>query len=203
MANAFLYRGGTPVIQIPNCDGSSLFTTPPARRVAAEYDYGYFSLSTPVDTGLIKFQETELMQANPQVNEHIVLLEVPPEHTLSSVFFRIFGTDETMAGAAVTLAALEYDIATEQYTEVDIVTDAATAQGVTAIPLDAESNNFVSTLKVTDEYAVPHYVPSGKALYLTLKVASLPTDTNIRLADMRAKLRFVAKVDGFDAPIQM
>lgn len=201
--NATLYRGNTPVVRIPFCDGGSLYRMPPAQRIAAEYGTGVFTLGLPINPRLMPYQRDELAAAELAVDDHIEIMTIPEEHTVSSLYFAVDEGDTAMAGAAVTLSGLLYDNAAKTFDEVTEIGAAATAQGVTNLVFDATSGNFVSLLAVASGYAVPYTVPRGKTLILTLKIVSLPTDTNYSFSAMRAIGRYVAKADGYDIPTQM
>lgn len=203
MSNAVLWRGGTPVLQFPQCDGSSRFQMPPPDRVAAEYGHNDYTLGMPLKPSLMVHQDNELAAAKLAVGDFLELLIVPSEHIVNSIFVAVDGVDTQIAGAAVTLSALVYDREAKTYTELPDVAAAATAQGVTNIVLDTPSVQFVSLAKVTDGYAVPLFVEPKTSVILALKVASLPTDTTVDLSMMQNSVRYVAKVGGFDAPTQL
>lgn len=201
--NATLYRGNTPVVRIPFCDGASRYRMPPAQRIAAEYGTGVFTLGLPINPRLMPYQRDELADAELAVDDHIEIMTIPEEHTVSSIYFAVDEADTAMAGAAVTLSGLVYDNAARTFTEAPEIAAAATAQGVTNLVFDATSGNFVSLVEVDGGYAIPYTVPRGSTLILTLKIVSLPTDTNQSFSSMRAIGRYVAKADGFDIPTQV
>jgi hypothetical protein len=191
MADAKLFVGGTPVEQYPNCDGSREFTEPHARRIAYEYSNGFFTLGWPLNPSEQRYQRVELNAANLVVGDHIMLYPVPELHILTDVLAKVRDGDSFMVGAALKPSAMLYDKATRAYTE-DPVLDTL----FTTIAINAESNTYA-------HLATPYFVPAGKTLVLSLKVAALPSDATVKLANMTAKVSLVGKAQGFDIPTEV
>lgn len=191
MAHAKLFVGGTPVEQYPNCDGSREFTEPHATRIAYEYSNGFYTLGWPLNPTNKRYQKVEMVAAKLAVGNHLLLYPVPELHILTDVLVTVRDGDGFMAGAALTPSAMLYDKATGVYKE-DPLLDAL----FTGIVLTAESNTY-------KHLPEPYFVPAGKTLVLSLKVAALPRDTTIKLSDMTACVAVVGKVQGFDIPTEV
>jgi hypothetical protein len=191
MADAKLFVGGTPVEQYPNCDGSREFTEPHARRIAYEYSNGFYTLGWPLNPSEQRYQRVELNAANLTVGDHIMLYAVPELHILTDVLAKVRDGDSFMVGAALKPSAMLYDKSTRAYTE-DPVLDTL----FTTIAINAESNTY-------GHLEEPYFVPEGKTLVLSFKVAALPSDATVKLANMTAKVSLVGKVQGFDIPTEV
>lgn len=142
---------------------------------------------------------------------------------------KIAGLTVSLVGRMVSYNAENDQYELEDDTTVE---EAAEAQGYTApIAVDKPANVFVSLLKVaggtvTDGktaagYAVPFYVAPAavtpmpaevrsncetrrsNALYLGLKIESMPTDSNVTLAMVRNSWWMSAKIMGFECPTQL
>ncbi|EJG7111055.1 hypothetical protein NAK13_004299 [Escherichia coli] len=191
MADAKLFIGGTPRPNYPNCNGAYEFTEPHARRIAFEYSNGYFTLGWPLQPSEKNYQLQEILAANLDRNDHIMMHVVPEQHLLTGVLFEVLNGDARMAGAAVRPSIMLYDHATKEYTSDTALDNVFTD---TAITGPFEQYGHLET---------PYYVPKGKTAVLTLKVSAVPTDPDAKWHATTAKVQLVAKVQGFDVPTEV
>jgi hypothetical protein len=83
MSNIQLFKGGTPQTTFPGCFGQQLFDAPFARRVAAEYARGYFTLGESLQPAFRPYQAKELHHA--VVGDVAELLSIPENTLLTSL----------------------------------------------------------------------------------------------------------------------
>lgn len=218
MSDVILYRGGTPVHQFPNCDGSSQFAPPFPHRVAYEYATGEFTLGDKVDPAQRVYQQVEFDDANPKVGDIIQLLVVPEDHTLNSLFVAVDEADGKLAGAAFAPVALLYDRATGKYETLNILDGLFENVALDAtmsafapiqvsqdikIPQQTVGSTVIPEQTVSTNSAAPYFVARNKSLVLGYQVKSVPTDSSVSISDMTGVLTMVAKVSGFDCPTRM
>lgn len=227
MADIFLHRGGRPDVKLLWCEqdyaqfhpffGSrNLDDTPPYdSHVDGAYNLGDFTIGMPIQVHMMEWQRKALTGI--KVDDAIHCIGVPQNHYVTHLNFKIQKADPALAGATVALTAFEVKAdgnGNRLLTEIADVEDAVAAQAaLTPIPLDKPCNVYVSLTKVVGGYAVPLYanptVPGadanaapvfGRDIMLSLKVVSMPTDTNITLDMARNGWFMSAKIRGFECP---
>lgn len=187
--DATLIVGGTPVLQIPNRDGTRLFTAPRAKRIAYEFRSGSYKLGWHINFDLNKYQEAEVRNADPKVGEYLLVHAVPAEHVINSVLLKVSKGDVLAKGAQLKPVILTED-SKGKLTETEILKDANT------MALDTPSVQWV-------ELEQRHFVEPNTTAIFAYKVVALPTDEKVKLWETQSIFSACLEVDGFDIPDQM
>lgn len=233
MANVKLSYGGTSIINHHQCAGSPQLTEAPYGHRALTPASPHFDahadeilakptyvLSYPLRPSVLEVQRNNIKVGNPKAGDSVYLVYVPVNHFLEAIRLDVSVADSIMVGATIEpVGALEkWNPVTKQFdvAELPEVKAAATAQGVTPIPIDVPSSTVFFLTKVTDDYAVPLYVApvlnkltgaagdtlyewhQSGALHLGFKIVTMPTDTTVTLDQMRGAIHFVALARKFD-----
>ena len=204
MAHAQIFKGGTPDIRYGRGEGDPTLYGPPFGRDSfGPFSNGPYMNQPPFDAHIngaagrvsyalgcelapsrIGWQLDNLKAAKPTVDEAIDMILVPVNHYIEYLRFDVIGYDPRMAGATVTFTGARYTVNPADFndfirTEDPFFVNAATAQGITAIPLDDPSSTFISvmtlqnadiqgtapggggaiTITSADGYVLPYYVP--------------------------------------------
>jgi hypothetical protein len=148
------------------------------------------------------------------------MLQIPCNHWISLIRFDVNNADPRMAGATATITGQRVRVSTADPYNVfttatePLITAAVTAQGVPAIPLDVPSSTIVWLSDVSTGYAVPLYVEpefvndvSGVprrhetgALLLGIRIASMPSDTSVKIEDAQNDMYMTTRVTGLACP---
>ena len=170
MANAQVYKGGTPVVKYGRDAGEPIEYGPPFGRNALGWlPYGpninqppfdahfngaagqvTYPAGCPLAPSRMKWQRDNLKAAAPGVDDCIDMILVPINHWIDYIRFDVVMEDTTMAGAEIIPTGCLYTVdpanPTKAYirTEYPFFVNAAAAQGVTSIPLDVPSSTFIS-----------------------------------------------------------
>lgn len=214
--NVNIFKGGTPVVQFPFCAGNyaqfeAPFINSPVHTFEAytshadgAYQIGYFTLGMPIRPSIMKYQRDALADANLAIDDIIRCVWIPADHYAKFLNFKVVGADSRLAGAAVSLTAEKVTRNAQgdfEYTEMDDVETAATAQGLaTPIKLDEASNTMLSLVANTDGYAQPLYSGADAVIILGLKIVALPTDTKVKLYHALNAWYMSVKIEGFECP---
>lgn len=247
--DAKVYKGGSPVIQFPFCEGNYAQFEPPFSTVGVDklepylshadgaYQIGYFTLGMPIVPKWMPYQRAALADAALAVDDIIQCLWIPADHYAKFLNFKVVGDDPDLDGATVTLTAQSVTVDQNGafvYTEISDIEDAAAAQGAGApIALDTDSNTMISLMKVatlaeldvtasgnavdtpgtvnvtgTAEgdvvgYVQPLYSTPENWILVGLKIASLPHDVTVSLADAKNGWFLSLKVEGFECPMYL
>lgn len=191
MTDVSLVRGSTPVLNFPNCDGRTAFTAPWAKRIAAEYMHSFFHLGMPINLDLMPWQQAALSSTTLAVDDHIFLIEIPQEHVFHSLFVAVDDVDPNMAGATFVPTAYLYDATANSWTELTILDSLFT---------DVDLTTASSEWK---PLATPYFVEKDTYLFVTLKIATMPTDTSKLISNTTATMRIVSSAEGFDLAVQL
>jgi hypothetical protein len=199
MADTPLFSGGTHEFKAYHCADTPQFYRPPFAQPHMEgspvadslYDAAAPRVgcvaSQPLFPSINEIQRKTILHFKPEEGEILQLLLIPCNHYVTAVRFDISQDDPDMAGATVSIAGqmvtadpddpeTKYDVAEDQEFE-----DAATAQGLSDIPLHKASTNVLWLSKlvgggatgtapggtdggpITDGaatgYVIPYYVP--------------------------------------------
>lgn len=233
MASVKLSYGGTSIIDHHQCAGSPQLTeapyghralTPDSPHLDAHADeilsHPNYNLSYPLRPSKLEVQRNNIRVGNPKAGDNVYLVYVPVNHFLETIRLDVSLADPVMVGATLEpVGALErWSPANNRFevSELTDIKDAATAQGVTPIPMDVPSSTVFFLNKVVGGYAVPLYVApilnkstgvagdtifnwhQSGALHLGFKIVTMPTDASITLDMMRGAIHFMAVVRKFD-----
>ena len=167
MANAQIFKAGTPVISYGQGEGHPTLYTPPygvfpfddSAPFNAHYNGAAGSEDFPAGAclrmGELKWQRDNLKYAGPGTGDVIFMVVVPTNYWISQVRFDVGAPDDSMAGAEVEMTAYRVRVdptaPKTKYIEAEItdITDAAAAQGIGPIPLDVPSSTIIWLNKIT------------------------------------------------------
>lgn len=226
MSNANFFKGGAPLFQALHCDGNVIYTPPfnaPIQRdramgpgflkhppgtgaIEGATNLGDYSLGMPFDPEIMPWQRAELANSNPKVGDILRFLVIPEHHYVDMLSFSVVNADPALQGMTVSLASevVRPDMNGVYTFYADTtVFDAAQFQGVTNIDVSQPTNQVVSLQKVVGDYVIPLYVPMGDALAIGIKIESMPTDTSVKLEDMKNAFYLTVRAHGFMCPAQL
>lgn len=217
MADARIYRGGSPDVRVRMCEDDFPQFNPPLEMTHKKntppydshadgaYGQGYFTLGMPIKPTLMDWQRRAFKEANLGVGDVIQCIQIPIDGYATGISFKCISSDPALAGATVKLVALErsYNSTTEMFetTPIPDVEDAATAQGY-ATPIDVSApfkqqfflwkdngNGYVRPLCSTNMDSV---------IIIGIQIESLPTDTAIKIQDMLNDWYLSVKIQSFE-----
>jgi hypothetical protein len=193
MANAQVYKGGTPVVRYgAGAEDPTEYGPPFGRNSFGGPAYGPFMNQPPFDAKFngaagqltypagcplsparMRWQKTNLLAAKPGVDDIIDMLVVPVNHWIDYVRFDVVRADTALAGAAVIPTGSLYTVDPADPNGVYIRTEdaffvnAATAQGITSIPLDVPSSTFISVTSLVNASIAGTAPNGGGAITIT------------------------------------
>jgi hypothetical protein len=169
MADAQIYKAGSPVISYGQGLGHPTHYTPPygippRRGMSIPPFNAHFSGSAGSEDypagcalrpGFLDWQRYNLLANEPEVGDIIQMIVVPTNYYIHCVRFDVNSIDTRLAGMTgiVTGQRVSVDPSNPSrytVTEIPDITDAATAQGITSIDLDTPSSTMVWLDKVTN-----------------------------------------------------
>lgn len=192
-----LYRGGNPLPQFPNCDGSANWDCPSAHRIDAVYRRGHFTASAifnpVVDPRAMNAEYRDAKAvAEIAVDDVIELFVIPPRHKITDVAVEV---DLHMNSGTFALAAgFTFDVVARHY-DADGTCDASSTEVL--IPGVAGSS---AQWKHADYV---HVTDTGERVVIGLVVKALPTTAGVKLSDIQNYVAVIASVIDFDAQRQM
>ncbi|MDR1872020.1 MAG: hypothetical protein LBS60_08935 [Deltaproteobacteria bacterium] len=178
--DAQIFKAGTPVIRYGQGAGDPSLYKPPFGR------YGYGETSPPFNAHFngaagsvnypagcplkpreLQWQRDNLKFANLAVDDIIQMIVVPCNHWIEMVRFDVNNADPTMAGVTVAMTGQLVQVdPTDPYNkflppvELPIFADAATAQGITPIPLHVPSSTVLWLSQIASA-TVTGDIPAG------------------------------------------
>lgn len=205
MANIIMWHQGKgKQISLPECGGGPNFTTPESKRVAAEYQRGFYTLSNTLNPnwdnnyyGRTNWQQK--LAGDVAVGDVLWFVLVPPKHTTYDV--AAFGEATYTDGSTLaSLAGLQAELVTAKFAQSkdDVLGEPQDliSQGTLSFPSGAEPDEIFVQKKIELTNAPKEWLGVG------LQINAMPTGKTT-LADIRAKIAVVAHALGYDAQTHM
>ena len=190
-----LYRGGIPLPQYPNCDGSSLWDIPSANRIDQVYHRGHFTATAvfnPVPD--VRAMNTDYKDARAvsaaAVGDILEMFVMPPMHKATDVAVQVkLPMDSSYAPSA----GFTFNVVARHYTD---GADTPSSQEVliTGVSGGADQWKHVDYVHVTN---------AGERVVFGIVITALPTTAGYTLADMQALVGIAISCVDFDVQQQM
>ena len=123
MAHKQMWYQGQAEYKVPKCDGKPSFTCPKSKRIAVEYNRGYFTLTNVINPnifydnlGVEGWLYKELKET--AVGDYLWLVLVPPKHHMTDVFL-YNETTLTEHSSLVSMGGISLTLVTGEFTEAD------------------------------------------------------------------------------------
>jgi len=192
-----LYRGGNPIVQFSNCDGSALWDCPSANRIDAVYRRGHFTASAifnpvPDPRAMNAMYRDATMVAGIAVDDVIEMFVIPPKHKITDV--AVENDLHMNSGTFAAAKGFTFDVVARHYAaegDCEPATTETLIPGVDGSQAQWKHAEFV------------HVTGIGERVVLGIKVTALPTTPGITLSDLQNYVAVIASCVDFDAQRQM
>lgn len=192
-----LYRGGDPIVNFPNCDGSAIWDCPSAHRIDAVYNRGHFTASAifnpvPDARAMNAAYRDAKMVSGIAVDDVIELFVIPPRHKITDVAVEV--DKHLNSGTFAAATGFRFDVVARLYATEGACEPTETEVLIPGVPGDSAQWQHAEYVAVTN---------SGERIVLAIVVKALPTTVGFTLADMQNYVAVIASCIDFDAQRQM
>lgn len=205
MANVMLTRGGEYRYNFNSLSKQTAYdkepNTPPC-RIAGEYHHGFFTPGNSFNPQFAIGQAESLDLANVGVGDFIGLAIIPEHHTLIDVAAHtVPHQPERGYPGTANAAGLTFEYEVRKYSK-------ETLKETGKVDLVSDMTGLVASEAIFKRSAIKpteggYFVPTGEFLILGLKVTSMPTDTNVKLADVTCRVEVTGHAYDYEAPIHI
>ena len=205
MANVMLKLGGAYRYNLNSLAKQEVYQqelNSPPDRVAGEYMHGFFTVGNSFNPLFSEGQAKAIVKAKTGVGEFIGLFDIPANHTLVDVAYKVVPLQHERGypsvvntdGLVFTLEARKYDAETGD--ELGILDFTTALTGIAA----NESAFKRSSVMPGD---AGYFIPTGERVVIGLKVESLPSKEGVTLADVTGRVEVTGHVWDYEAPIHV
>lgn len=174
----------------------------PAERIGAEYHHGHFTAGNSLNPMFSIGQAEALSDAKIEVGDFIGLFVVPEHHTIVDIASKVVPAQRERGyqgginadGMVFTVEARKYSAETLKQTgSLSPVTQ------LNGIPVNVPSFKRSAILPEQGGY----FIPTDEVIVLGVKIEALPSEPNIKISDITARIEITGHVFDYEAPIHL